>query len=108
MTIVVTGSARADRLRLEHRLSQPLAPYLGMGVTWYCGNGRADEAAWEYLLTHDERVVVIAYHRLDYSERVWLAVEAKQALFVDTDVEPLPRGLTGPSARDILFCAKAA
>jgi hypothetical protein len=75
---------------------------------WYCGsNGIVDECALEYLLKNEQPVVTVAYYRYDFSQGVRQLVQQGKVQFIDASVESLPKGLTGPSERDIFFCVKA-
>jgi hypothetical protein len=106
--VAVTGSSRADRARLRRRLEVLLGPYLPLRPVWYCGSsGDADEAALAFLLEHGQEAVVVGYHRFDLPEGTRALVAAGQAAFLDASVEALPRGLPGPSARDVLFATRA-
>ena len=106
--IVVTGSSVADIPRTRHRLDTLLQPYMHSGVVWFCGSeGTVDELAVEYLLSHGEQVIAVAYHRYGFSKAVREQIEAGKVQFIDASVEPVPRGMEGPSSREILFYRKA-
>jgi hypothetical protein len=107
-TIVVTGSMEADPVRVWRRIETILRPYLNCHATWYCGSvGAVDEVALEYLSARKERVVAVGYNRFDFSDAARRLVQDKRIPFVDASLEGLPKGLTGPSPRDIFFCMKA-
>ena len=107
-TIAVTGSMEGDPVRVSRRIEAILEPYIDRDATWFCGSvGAVDEAALIYLSSKKERLVVVAYNRFDFSDASRRLVQDKKIPFVDASVESLPRGMTGPSSRDILFCMKA-
>src|SRR5262249_33139740 len=66
-----------------------------------------DQTALAYLLEHNQQVVVVGYHHYDLWEGGRELVEKSEVQFLDASLESLPKGLTGPSARDVLFAAKA-
>jgi hypothetical protein len=106
--IAVTGSMRADPARVHRRVETLLRPYLSLQPLWYCGtNGIVDEAVLQYLMEHQQRVVAVGYHRLDFSDAVRQLVQANKLSFLDASVETIPRGLDGPTERDIFFASKA-
>jgi hypothetical protein len=106
--IAVTGSTFADPARVRRRVETLLRPYLRLQSSWYVGsNGTVDAAVLKYLLTHQQRAVVVGYHRLDFSQEVQQLIEYSKVPFLDASVETIPRGLSGPSERDILFAARA-
>jgi hypothetical protein len=107
-TIAVTGSMEGDPVRVRRRIEAILGPYTDRGVTWYCGSvGAVDEAALAYLSTKNERVVAVAYNRFDFSDFSRRLVQDKKIPIVDASVESVPKGIAGPSQRDLLFCMKA-
>lgn len=107
-TVAVTGTMRADPARAAHRIETLLAPYTGAGTLWYCGsNGTVDETVLEYLVSSGERATAVGYHRYDVSERVRELVKEGQIAFLDGSTVQLPRGLQGPSERDVFFCTRA-
>ncbi len=107
-TIAVTGSMEANPVRVRRRIEMILRPYLDCGTTWYCGSfGAVDEIALEYLSANKERVIAVGYHRFDLSDATRRLIQDKRIPFVDASVEGLPKGLTGPSPRDVFFCMKA-
>jgi hypothetical protein len=108
LSIAVTGSMRANRSRCLRRLETLLEPYLGRGVTWYCGSyGDVDEVTCEFLVKRKEKVVVVGYDAYDISEQMLALVKAKGLPFVDAGREQLPKGFQGPTDRDVLFFTKA-
>jgi hypothetical protein len=99
---------RASQARVRRRIETLLQPYLSSDVLWYCGsNGIVDESTLDYLVTNNQRIVAVGYHRYDLSEGVRQLVERQKIQFLDASIESLPRGLAGPSERDILFATKA-
>jgi len=108
MTIVVTGSMMAKPARIVRRIEEILHPYIGTNSLWYCGsNGTVDDKVIDYLLLRNEQVIAVGYNRYDLSQRIREAVVSGKVQFLDAAVEPLPKGLDGPSERDIFFCSKA-
>ena len=108
LSIAATGSSRADPARTRRRVETVLRPYLGLGATWYTGsNGLGDEAVLEFLVSHGERAIAVGYNRLDMSRHVRERVESGHIGFLDGSVEPVPKGMTGPSERDAFLHAKA-
>jgi nucleoside 2-deoxyribosyltransferase len=108
LSIAVTGSMEANRSRCLRRLETLLEPYLGRGVTWYCGSyGDVDVVTCEFLVTRNEKVVVVGYDAYDISEQMLALVKAKAVPFVDAGREQLPKGFRGPTDRDVLFFTKA-
>jgi hypothetical protein len=106
--IAVTGSTLADPARVHRRVETLLRPYLSLQPLWFCGtNGTVDEAVLQYLLRHQQRAVAVGYHRLDYSAGVLQLVREGKVPFLDASVETIPRGLSGPTERDILFASRA-
>jgi len=76
--------------------------------TWYCGsNGITDELVIRYLLDRGQRTSAVGYHGFDYSPFVLDLSERSAIGFIDASLESVPRGLEGPSERDVLFAAKA-
>ena len=107
-TIAVTGSMEGDPVRVLRRVETILQPYLDRGAVWFCGSvGAVDEAVLVYLSAKKERLVAVAYNRFDFSDASRQLVQERRIPIVDASVESLPKGLTGPSARDIFFCMKA-
>ena len=107
-TIAVTGSMNADVAKLKRRIETVLAPYLGEDVAWLCGsNGMTDEAALDFLASHDERPTAIGYNRYDLSPSIRRMVDEDQINVVDASIENLPKGLSGPSERDVFFASRA-
>ena len=107
-TIAVTGSMRASPALLRQRVNNLLQPYVKKKTIWYCGsNGNTDEAVLEYLVAHKQQVVAVGYNRYDLSARVRQLVDENQVGFVDASLEYTPKGLSGPSKRDVLFMMKA-
>ena len=99
---------RANPARVHRRVETLLHKYLALQPIWYCGtNGIVDETVLQYLMERQQRVVAVGYHRFDFSESVRQLVQQKNVPFLDASVETIPRGLAGPTERDILFASKA-
>ncbi len=106
--VVVTGSMRAEPARAKRRLQALLTPHLGAGTTWYCGGrGVVDELAVDFLLANRESTTVVGYQRFDLSEPLRRLVADGKVGFIDASLEAIPKGLSAPSERDALFCARA-
>lgn len=107
-TIAVTGTMGADTARTQRRIETTLEPYLERGATWYCGGvGTTDDLVAEYLTTRGEQVVAVGYNRYDFSPAIRKLIATNKISAVDASVENLPKGLAGPSQRDVLFASKA-
>jgi nucleoside 2-deoxyribosyltransferase len=108
MSIVVTGTSNAEKARTVRRVETILQPYIDGEYDWYCGtSGVSDEVILEYLLSHGKRPVAVGYNRYDFTRAVRKLIEKEAITFVDASVETIPRTLSGPSERDILFASKA-
>lgn len=106
--IAVTGTSIADPARARRRVETLLTPHLSSQPLWYCGTiGSVDEAVLQFLLEHKQRVVAVGYHRLDYSANVLQLIREGKLTFLDASVEAIPRGMTGPSERDIFFASRS-
>jgi hypothetical protein len=106
--IAVTGSNLADPARVHRRVETLLRPYLALQPLWYCGTGgNVDEAVLDYLLKQKQRAIAVGYHRFHFTAKVRQLVEEDKIQYLDASVETIPRGLKGPSARDILFASRA-
>lgn len=106
--IAVTGTMNADTARAGKRIETILQPYLNRGITWYCGGvGTIDELVAHYLVSQGEQTVAVGYDRFDFSPPIRKMIEENKVYAVDASVESLPKGLTGPSNRDVLFASKA-
>jgi hypothetical protein len=107
-TIAVTGSMQAEPGKCHRRLESLLQPYLDERTTWYCGSyGQVDEAAIQYLIEHQQRLVVVGYHAFDISSQVLALVEKHEIPFIDASKEQLPKGLDAPSVRDLIYLTRA-
>jgi hypothetical protein len=107
-TIAVTGSMNADPAKVARRVETILEPFLAAGTQWMCGSvGVTDETALEYLAERGQNVAAVGFHRYDLSPRVREMVEEGRVGFVDASVESMPKGLQGPSEREVLFAARA-
>jgi hypothetical protein len=69
--------------------------------------GTVDEIVLDYLLGQGQSVMPVAYHRYDFSEQIRGLVAGGEVHYIDASVESLPKGISGPSARDILFCVRS-
>lgn len=108
LSVAVTGSMEANRSRCLRRLETLLGPYLGRGITWYCGSyGDVDQLSCEFLVGRKEKVVIVGYDAYDISEAMLALVKANGLPFVDAGREQLPRGFQGPTDRDVLFFTRA-
>jgi len=107
-TYAVTGSTRPSRRGTETRVQRLLEPHLSPEITWLCGsNGTVDSVALRFLLDHGQRIYVVGYNAFDLSDEVRELVESRQTPFIDASIERFPKGMNGPTNRDILFCMKA-
>jgi len=107
-TITVTGSMTATEVVAARRVHQTLTPYLSASTLWLVGSvGTVDIAAARFLLERNQKVTAIGYHRFDCSPELRLLVDTGEIGFLDSSVEPIPKGLAGPNLRDIIFCAKS-
>lgn len=107
-TCAVTGSMRPCRGTTAARVARVLSPHLSPETTWLCGsNGAADAAALRFLLAKGQRVYVVGYDAFDISTEIRDLVESTRTPFVDASVERYPKGMTGPTPRDVLFCIRA-
>jgi len=107
-TIAVTGSMQADEVAARRRIKGLLTPYLSEQTLWLVGSvGIVDLAAVRFLLEHDQQVAVVGYDRFDCAPELREPVQQGRVRFLDASVESLPRGVEGPSQRDVLFCIKS-
>jgi len=107
-TIAVTGSMRADEVAAGRRIEGLLTPYLSEQTVWLVGSeGTVDLAAIRFLLKHDQQVAAVGYDRFDCAPGLREMVKEGRLKFLDASVESLPRGVEGPSPRDVLFCIKS-
>jgi hypothetical protein len=105
---VVTGTTMADPALVRRRAESLLAPYLGDEVLWYCGsNGNTDEVVVQYLVSRQRRVICVGYNRYDCSAPIRQLVDKGQVMLLDATLETIPRGMTGPTARDVFFATRA-
>jgi hypothetical protein len=108
ITIAVTGSTEVDAARARRRIATLIQPYLGRGSAWYCGSfGIVDELALRHLVSKGERAVAVGFDRFDFSSEVRQMIDAGKIGAVDASVESLPKGLAGPTPRDVLFASRA-
>jgi hypothetical protein len=106
--IAVTGSMNADPAKLKRRIETVLAPYLAEDAAWYSGGrGTTDELVLEFLVSHGKRPNAVGYNRYDLSQPVRQLIADKRIDVVDASIENLPKGLSGPSERDVLFASRA-
>jgi hypothetical protein len=108
ITIAVTGSTEVDAARARRRIATLIEPYLGRGSAWYCGSfGIVDDLALRHLVSKGERAVAVGFDRFDFSSEVRQMIDAGKIGAVDASVESLPKGLAGPTPRDVLFASRA-
>jgi nucleoside 2-deoxyribosyltransferase len=106
-TIAVTGTMTADEARARQRIWTVLQPYMDADVTWYCGGrGKTDELVLAYLVAQGKRPTVVGYNRYELSPTVRKMITDRTIGLVDASVENLPKGLKGPSERDVFFASK--
>jgi nucleoside 2-deoxyribosyltransferase len=107
-TIAVTGSMNAEPAKLKRRIETVLPRYLTTDVEWLCGsNGLTDESVLDYLATHGQRPKAVLYNRYDLSPSIRRMVDDNRIDAVDASIESLPKGLQGPSEREVLFASRA-
>jgi hypothetical protein len=107
-TISVTGSMRASEAAATRRIEDLLAPYLSDRTTWLVGTvGTVDLVAVQFLLEHEQRVTAVGYNPFDCAEELRALIEEGKLRFLDASAESLPKGLEGPTSRDVLFCTKS-
>jgi hypothetical protein len=108
LTIAVTGTMHANEAAVCHRIKSLLTPYLSDTTLWLVGAvGTVDVAAIRFLLEHGQRVSAVGYHRFDCVPELRPEIDAGRLSFLDGSVEAIPRGMKGPSQRDIIFCIKS-
>ncbi len=106
--IAVTGTMHVNRPRTTRRIATLLEPYIALEPLWYCGsNGQTDELAIRFLFEREQKVVVVGYSQYDSSSEIRNLIETSQISFLDASVEAIPRGLEGPSERDVFFASKS-
>ena len=106
--IAVTGSMNADVAKLRRRIEIVLEPYLEEDVAWLCGsNGLTDEMVLDFLASRGERPTAVGYNRYDLSQSIRRMIDDNRVNVVDASIENLPKGLSGPSERDVLFASRA-
>jgi hypothetical protein len=89
---------RASEAAAARRIEDLLAPYLSDRTTWLVGTvGTVDLVAVQFLLEHE----------LDCAEELRALIEEGKLRFLDASAESLPKGLEGPTSRDVLFCTKS-
>ena len=107
-TIAGTGSMSADVAKLKRRIETVLEPYLEEDVAWLCGsNGITDEMVLDFLASRGERPTAVGYNRYDLSPSIRRMIDDNRVNVVDASIENLPKGLSGPSERDVLFACEA-
>lgn len=107
-TIAVTGSMVAAEAIAARRVQQTLAPYLSASTQWLVGSvGTVDITAAQFLLERNQKVTAVGYHRFDCSPELRLLVDKGALGFLDSSIEPVPRGMVGPNSRDVIFCTKS-
>jgi len=106
--VAVTGTLDADEVRVGRRVETVLRPYVTLNPVWLCGSfGTVDEGALRFLVGNGQRAMAVGYHRYDLSQGVRDLLQEERIGFLDASVESVPRGLDGPTERDILFATKA-
>jgi hypothetical protein len=107
-TVAVTGSMGANEASAIARTADVLGAYLSDSTTWYIGSvGVVDLAAAHYLLQNGQRVTVVGYDRFDCARELRALVQEGRLTFVDASTQSIPKGLQGPSARDVFFCMRS-
>ncbi|MBN1420435.1 MAG: hypothetical protein JXP34_16780 [Planctomycetes bacterium] len=107
-TVAVTGTMAANEAVALRRVQQTLTPYLSAGTSWLVGSvGTIDVVATQFLLERNQSVTAVGYHRFDCSPELRGLVTRGSLGFLDASVEPIPKGVAGPNARDTLFCMKS-
>jgi len=107
-SVVVTGTVAANEAVALRRVQQTLTPYLSASTSWLVGSvGTIDIVAARFLVERRQRVTAVGYHRFDCSPELRELVNQGSIRFLDASVEPIPKGMAGPNARDTLFCMKA-
>jgi len=108
MTISITGTMKANEAKVTRRLETILGPYLSKTTHWLIGSvGTVDVTTTLYLLEHRQNVTIIGYNRFDCAAKLRPLVEKGRLPFLDASLESIPKRMTGPSERDILFCMKS-
>jgi hypothetical protein len=103
-----TGSFEIDPERIQQRLTEMLTPFTRSGVAWYCGGaGQVDEAILQFLTALEEDVSVVVNHSSEITVGVRVVADRRGVRIIDASLEPLPRGISGPSERDIMMCIKS-
>jgi hypothetical protein len=108
-TIAVTGTMNANEAVVCQRIPQVLTPYLSPNTNWLVGSvGGVDVAVIQFLLEHKQTVTAVGYNRFDYAmEKLRPPIEDGRLAFLDGSIQPVPKKMTGPSRREILFCIKS-
>jgi hypothetical protein len=107
-SIAITGSSNADPLRVERRLPVLLRPHLSPNTIWYCGSsGTSDEVVLRYLITEQQKVVVVGYHQYDLSETVLELIKNNDLQFLDPNQLSLPVPKEPLNVRNVFFAARA-
>lgn len=108
MTIAVTGTMNANESAVSRRIHATLAPYLSENTHWLVGTfGTVDVATIRFLLDQRQNVTAIGYHRFDCAAELRPQIHQGNLKFLDASVEAIPRGIQGPTSRDIIFCIKS-
>jgi len=102
MTIAVTGTMNANEAAVCHRVRALLSPYLGDTTLWLLGAvGTVDLASIRFLLEQSQRVTAVGYNRFDCAAELRSAIDEGRLSFLDASVEAVPRGMRGPTERDL-------
>lgn len=108
MTIAVTGTMNANEAAVCRRVQRLLLSYVSDTTSWLVGSaGTVDVASIRFLLDHRQGVTAVGYHRFDCAAELRPAIDDGRLKFMDASVERVPRGMKGPSERDIIFCIKS-
>jgi hypothetical protein len=108
MTIAVTGTMSANEAAVLRRIETLLSPYLSETACWLVGSeGTVDIATARFLVERRQKVTAVGYNRFDCAGELRPLVEEGKLSFLDAAVEPIPKRMSGPSERDILFCIKS-
>lgn len=107
-TIAVTGTMSANESATCRRIEEILGPFLSENARWLTGSvGNVDIQTIRFLLDRKQRVSAVGYHRFDCAAEVRKLIETRVLNFVDASVEARPKRMTGPTERDVLFCARS-
>jgi hypothetical protein len=107
-TVAVSGSMRAIEASVNRKVEVVLSPYLSETTLWLTGSvGTVDVNVIRFLLEKNQNICAVGYHRFDCDPAVRQLIKEERVRFIDASVETIPKGIKGPSERDILFCIKS-